>query len=58
MITGHIPPGWHLRLFGHASAIGRSVGPKVFDLHIDSAAIGLSMLMERAYLSAEGGANG
>ena len=44
VITGHIPPGWHLRLFGHASALGTSVGLKVFDLHIDAAAIGLSML--------------
>lgn len=55
IINGQIPPGWHLRLFGHASALGKSVGPKVFGLHTDSAAIGLSMLMERAYSPDEGG---
>lgn len=35
MRRGFIPPGWHLRLFGMALAMGKTVSPCVFDLRPD-----------------------
>ena len=35
-ISGHIPPGWHLRLFAKILLLKRSVAPVVFGFPADS----------------------
>lgn len=49
MRKGFIPPGWHLRLFGMALAMGKTVAPAVFDLQRgDVAGQGIYDLVSKA----------
>ena len=52
-ISGDIPPGWHLRIFGQVCALGKTIDPIVFVFREDDeAASALSRLMmaERALM--------
>ena len=58
-ISGHIPNGWHLRLFAMVNALGKTISPTVFGLREDDEeAVALSDLMRAAHRPAEGGAHG
>lgn len=58
-ISGHIPTGWHLRLFARVCALDKTISPSVFGLRYDdAAAVALSDLMMAARFPDEGGANG
>jgi len=57
-ISGDIPSGWHLRLFGRACRFGKTVSPAVFGFRDDDeGAHGLVAMMMVARYQATGGAH-
>lgn len=57
-IHGHIPTGWHLRLFAKACALDKTISPAVFGFRAgDPAGQALVNLMRDARLHREGDAD-
>ena len=55
-ISGHIPNGWHLRLFAWVCVINKTISPSVFGFRDrNKAGLALSDLMMAARRDAEGG---
>ena len=53
-VHGHIPSGWHLRMFARLIALEKTVDPAVFGFQADSpAAVALTALMRDAHLHRE-----
>jgi len=55
-ISGHIPTGWHLRLFAWVCVINKTISPSVFGFRDrNKAGLALSDMMMAARRAAEGG---